>query len=164
MRHWRIVTQFSAKPFLMDNEGREIAVEAERVVIENGVAIFFKEGSDTAFMFINMYGIATINCEAELGLNRMIVLPPQALRSIVDGTLQGASEAGCAGEGGEGVNHVDHRTGAWFWTKLLYFAATSMVFVVVLLRFEHLDVLFSLGVAGLALASARDAWRVWSGP
>lgn len=76
MRHWRIVTQYSSKPFLMDIEGHEIAVEAERVVIESGVARFFKEGSEVAFMFINMHGIATIHCEADMGLNRMIVLPP----------------------------------------------------------------------------------------
>lgn len=59
----------------------------------------------------------------------------------------------------------DHRTGAWFWIKLLYFAATSMVFTVLLLRFgPRADASFSLGTAILALVSARDALRVWNGP
>ena len=75
MKHWRIITQYNGKPFLTDETGREIMVEAERVVCERGVASFFKEGSETAFMFVNLHGIATINCNDDVSAGRAILIP-----------------------------------------------------------------------------------------
>lgn len=87
MKHWRIITQYNGKPFLTDEMGREIMVEAERVVCKKGVASFFKEGSEIAFMLINMHGIATINCDVDIEMNKriLITIPPEPQQATKPG-------------------------------------------------------------------------------